>query len=628
MSGPGEALGALASRLGRHTAVYAAGSGIGFALALVNLAVLTRYLPVAQFGQLALLMVFAALLTVLYNLGTLQGGFMWVFGSSGEEGGEGDEREAGAGEKRRALGTAVVLTTLVAAAGTVAIVAAPGTFAAIVAGDAAMASEVRWAALSGGLGAQWRLLTNIPRFERHPGVFVALSTLRPLLVLAVSLPLVVGGYGLEGAVAGTALGTAGAVAANAVVTRRSFVLTLHRGDLTSIVRRGATFVPVILSFWIIQNLDIYILAQFTSDSEVGLYRVASRLASVVSYFVSAFLMAWMPLSRTAIHAAAVKERGMAGANAAVITYFAFAGAWLVLGLAVGADVLVKVAAESYAPAASVLPLLAAAFLTHGAFTLLYRGARFRHKRAVYVTLAVLAAVVFLAVSLVLVPRLGSHGAALAGLIAFALASAGILFFSQRGRHPLPLPWTKIGGAGALAGGLAWAAVWLSPQAGSLAPAVELLALIAFPVLVTLTGLIPREQLAPLSLVVRSTVPSRHALRRTTAGLERLDDEDRMELALLVRERRPAIEVARMYETSEPALLHRFVATLRTVGNVGGPSNADSAIGAYLLSVQPVAERDRMAKRLFTGGVEPLEVDALETTLRLLRRAPLRAWERR
>lgn len=628
MTTPGGALGDLASRLGQHTAVYAFGSGLGFALALVNLAVLTRYLPVAEFGQLALLMVFAALLTVLYNLGSLQGGFMWVFGATGEEGGGGDEREAGAGEKRRALGTAVVLTTFVAIAGTIAIVAVPRTFATLVTGESAMASEVRWAAVSGGFGALWRVLTNIPRFERHPIAFVVLSTLRPVLVLTVSLPLVIAGYGLDGAVAGTALGTAGAVVVNAAATRRSFVLALDRCDLASILRRGAPFVPVILSFWIVQNLDIYILSLFTSDGEAGVYRVASRLASIVSYFVSAFLMAWMPLSRTALHAAAVKERGTAGANAAVITYFALAGAWLVLGLVVGGDVLVKIAAETYAPAASVLPVLACSFLANGAFVLLYRGARFRRKRTVYVTLAILSAVVFLAASLLLVPALGSYGAALAGVVAFTFASAGILFFSQRGRHPLPLPWLRITGTCLLAGGLAVAAVHLSPLAGSFGTAIEGLAFITFPALLVLTGLVPRGHLASIRWIIRRIVSSRYPLRHTAAGLERLGDVDRAVLALLVHKRRPTTDVARMSATSEPALLHRFVATLRTIGNVGRPSDADCDIGAYLLSVLPVAERDRMAKRLFNEGVEPLEVDALETTLRLLHRAPRRAWERR
>ena len=45
----------------------------------------TRFLGPAEFGQLALLLVFAAFLTVFYNVGTLQGTFIWVFGSAGEE---------------------------------------------------------------------------------------------------------------------------------------------------------------------------------------------------------------------------------------------------------------------------------------------------------------------------------------------------------------------------------------------------------------------------------------------------------------------------------------------------------------------------------------------------------------
>lgn len=627
VTGSGGSLSALASRLGRHTALYAAGSGIGFVLALLNLAVLTRYLSLAEFGQLALLMVFAALLTILYNLGTLQGCFVWVFGASGEEGGGDDEDEAGAGQKRRALGSGVVLTFLVAAAGTVAIFMVSPFLASIVTGDATMVAELRWAAASGGLGALWRLFTNIPRFERRPISFVVLSTLRPILVLALSLTLVVAGYGLVGAVAGTALGTAAAVGVISLATRGSFSLAWNSADLSSIFRRGGHFVPVILSFWIVQTLDIYLLSLFTSDAEAGLYRVASRLASVVSYFVSAFLMAWMPLSRTAIHEAAVKKHGSAAANGVIITYFLFAGSWLVLVLAVSADLLVKIAAASFAPAASLVPVLACGFLAYGCFVLIYRGAQFQRKRLIYVSLAVVSALVFLAASLLLIPAFGAYGAAFSSIVAFGVASIGILFFSQRGNHPIPLPWFRIGGAGALGGVLAIAALRLGPLVGPFEAALEVLAVLAFPIVVVGTGLLPRDQLTALRAVVRQALPSRYVLREATTRLEHLDAADRRALRMLVRERRPTTEVARLSSTSEPALLRHFVAVLRTVGDVGPLSDADPQIGAYLLSGQPVAERDRMAKRLFTEGVEPLEVDALETTLSLVRRAPRRVWEK-
>jgi len=51
----GEAWGAA---LTRDTSIYVIGAVIGFLLALISIAVVTRFLAVAQFGQLALLLTF------------------------------------------------------------------------------------------------------------------------------------------------------------------------------------------------------------------------------------------------------------------------------------------------------------------------------------------------------------------------------------------------------------------------------------------------------------------------------------------------------------------------------------------------------------------------------------------
>ena len=68
-------------RLSRDASTYLIGALISFGLALISIIVVTRFLSPAEFGELALLIVFAAFLTVFYNVGILQGTFSWVLGS-------------------------------------------------------------------------------------------------------------------------------------------------------------------------------------------------------------------------------------------------------------------------------------------------------------------------------------------------------------------------------------------------------------------------------------------------------------------------------------------------------------------------------------------------------------------
>ena len=81
----GDVLVLFGSKISRDTAVYAAGTAIVLPFSLVTVAVLTRFLDPAEYGQVAVLFVCASLLTTVYDLGSLQGTLMWVFGGAGED---------------------------------------------------------------------------------------------------------------------------------------------------------------------------------------------------------------------------------------------------------------------------------------------------------------------------------------------------------------------------------------------------------------------------------------------------------------------------------------------------------------------------------------------------------------
>ena len=67
--------------------------------------------------------------------------------------------------------------------------------------------------------------------------------------------------------------------------------------------------PIIISIWIAQNVDIYTLSCFAPEDEVGLYRLANRMGAFLDYFTAALFMAWTPLRGSSTFAAAVPERG-------------------------------------------------------------------------------------------------------------------------------------------------------------------------------------------------------------------------------------------------------------------------------------------------------------------------------
>ena len=601
----------LAGRLSRDTAVFGAGSTVTVALAFAQVAVVTRYLSPAEFGRLAIYFAFAALLTIAYGLGSLQGTLTHVFGSAGED--EIDDREAAPrGNKRRALTTGLALTVVLVSVGTGLISLAAEPIAHVLLGDQGDPSSVRLAAVSGALGALWRLVSNVRRFDGGAAGYAALANVRPVAILVCAIVALTAGGGVEAVLAATSIGTLIALVAGVAVTSRNFELAIGREDVRPILRTGSIYIPLIVSVWIIQNVDLYILSHYVDDADVGVYRVANRVASVVSYLLSAFLMAWLPISRTALFDAARRERGVPGLGKLVVTYYVLLALWLVLALSAGASTLARVAPPAYGEAAELIPLVGAGFLAYGLLVIVYRAAAFPNRRRWYFTMAAVGAVILLASGPPLAAAFGTYGIAAAVLGAFMIAASVLLTLSERGPTPMHLPWGHVAAALACAVLLLLAIAALR-SAGVAEGVAGLLGVLSYPVLLVAAGAVPGHHVTQLVSTVRSLGFRRGRHERLVAELAALPPGQRDLL------RQAIVGDGRRSAPSE------FTDALRRLAGVPARADLDRDIALYLLSDEPAAEREARRQDLRRSGVDPLELHELESALTRLRRLPARSW---
>ncbi|MEA2310439.1 MAG: hypothetical protein QOE28_407, partial [Solirubrobacteraceae bacterium] len=156
----------LLTRLSRDTLVFSAASLLTVVLAFWTVRAVTTHLTPSEYGQLAIYYFFASLLTILYNLVLLPGTLLRVFGASGEEDVDDDQRlRAPISGKRVALTTGLLATIGVILTGTLVVYVAAEPLVSLLFDSGGNRRILAIAATSAGLGAIWRLVSNVSRFE-------------------------------------------------------------------------------------------------------------------------------------------------------------------------------------------------------------------------------------------------------------------------------------------------------------------------------------------------------------------------------------------------------------------------------------------------------------------------------
>ena len=614
-------------RLARHLSVYVIGSLLVLAISFVNVIVLTRLLRPAEFGALSLLIFWASLLMLLFNLSSMQGTLRSVFGSTGDDDVEDDEEEVDPDEVKELMGTGLLTTLLVSIAGLALLWPLSSPLAGIVVGDSDHGSWIMLAGAAGAFGALLRLSSNVLRFERRPVAFVISNALRPILILGpVVLLVAFHDRGVGGAIAGTAIGTGLAFLMVLVFTRRNYRFVFTRADAKRIYRKGAPIVPVVISLWVVQNVDVFILSRYVPHSDVAPYRVAAQFGLAVTYSTHAFFRAWQPLKRTTSFAALTNRVGEDALRGAMVTYFTLMSLVMLIGLTVAAETFALVAPADYDNLALLIPLVSGGFFMHGMLVVTYRASQFPKKPRYYAGASLLSAGAFFGAAVVLIPWLGTVGAALAVIFGFFVGTGVMYAVSQRGKRPIPFQYRN------LVGGLALATLCIVGGRAIDAPAgrYQVLAggamVLAFAALALATGVVPRGHQAPLANVLRSLARLRAGDIDPEVALATLDPVDREILRLAVVHRRTPAQIAEHTGRELDDVHEHLVSALRKLAAQTEATEHDSRIGHYLFYRDSIAQQDALRHKLWSAGAEPDDVRELETTLEVLDRAPRGAWK--
>ena len=292
------------------------------------------------------------------------------------------------------------------------------------------------------------------RLRLEPIRYMVLNVGSVLLSTGLGITLVVVlDMGAKGLVLATTSATVITAFAALWMVRSGLGRVFSREMSRNLLKFGLPLVPASFATWLITYSDRYFISHFLSLSQIGVYAVGLKIASVMALATSSFQLAWGPF------AFSIKDEPDARQTyARILTYYVAVamGLALVLG-SFGAEILYVLAARSYSSAGPVISLLVLVPVLIGAYYIFSVGVNLMAKTALISFTTGLAALVSVSLNALLIPRFGIMGAGLSAVASNIVSAMALLVLAQR-IYPIPFEKFRVGTLWFLGvGGLAFSA---------------------------------------------------------------------------------------------------------------------------------------------------------------------------
>ncbi len=199
--------------------------------------------------------------------------------------------------------------------------------------------------------------------------------------------------------------------------------------LRELLRYGVPLVPVSLAYWVFASSDRILLGQLADFSQVGLYAVASQIASFLGFLHGALGQAWIP------RAVLLYETDPASAGrifGQMLTYFLTLFGVLSVGVSAFAEAIIRVlSTDAYLMAATAVAPLALAFVAYASTQVTSISITLKNRTEYFTLFSWLAAVLNVGLNLLFIPQFGLLAAAWSTTAAYLFLTAAYTLVSQR-----------------------------------------------------------------------------------------------------------------------------------------------------------------------------------------------------
>jgi O-antigen/teichoic acid export membrane protein len=414
-------------RFFKDSALYGFATILSKGLTVLMVPIYTAFLSKTQLGLLDLLLGAMAVLSMIIGLD--------ISNALAREYGESGDYES----KRRYSSTALWFSVGIFGVAMALILPGAGSIAHAAFGDVAAAPAVTAAALCMACSGIYLVVAQQLRWMMQPGKFGIVSVWFTLVSLSTTL-LLVSKYrmGEVGVLYGTMTGAAAGLLLALWFCRGEFALSFNSACLRQMLVFCIPIVPSSLAVVVSQYASRFVLEHDLGRDAVGVFGVATRLGGLAGLVMLGFGSALTPLIYAGHH-----DPGTPKQLARIFRIFVAVAALGLAGLTLFApEILALLTRSDYSAAMPLLGWLAPAFLLSQMY-IFAPGAWIRRRMWWVAAINFGTAAAAVGLNLLLVPRFGLTGAALATVLAAGLNFGFNMVVSQK-FYPVPHHWRALG----------------------------------------------------------------------------------------------------------------------------------------------------------------------------------------
>lgn len=208
--------------------------------------------------------------------------------------------------------------------------------------------------------------------------------------------------------------------------------------LKPMLKYALPFIPAAIAYWLLNSTDSYFLAFFKDKAEVGLFGIGASVASGIVLFTGAFQQAWGPFAFSIMNDDNAKQ-----VYAHVFLLYGYIMGFLAASLMLFApEVLMVLTAPAYHDAAWVAGILGYNLVIIGFTYIAVIGTSIAKSTAPYGIAMLFATILTIILDIILIPKFGKEGSAIATVAAQLIVPA-YLFYKGQKIYPIPYKYGEV-----------------------------------------------------------------------------------------------------------------------------------------------------------------------------------------